>query len=257
MSTHLILVCAILLVLLFVWSFLSGNSCRSLSIVVARYREDISWMSRVKHDVQFFLYLKGPDLTEAEYAFLPPKVEIIRLPNVGRCDHTFLHHIVTHFDTLTDVTVFVSGDGGDARKGPIIQHVIAKAIATMDTVLHGQHMHHVRDDLGPFELKEWTSTSAVNRQGEGASSELLPSPIRPFQAWYDAQFPELRHTPIQVVCWTSNFAVHRRHIQQHPVERYQRILSQLEVHSNPEAGHYMERSWAALFWPYPLRCIQH
>ena len=257
MSTQLILVCAVLLVLLFAWGFLSRNPSGSLSIVVARYREDILWMSRVKHDVQFFLYLKGPDLTDAEQATLPAKVEVIRLPNVGRCDHTFLHHIVSHFDSLTDVTVFVSGDGGDARKGPIIQHVITKAIATMDTILRGQHMHNVRDDLATFELKEWTSTSEVNQQGEGASSELLPAPIRPFHAWYDAQFPELQHTHIQVVCWTSSFAVHRRHIQQHPVERYQRILLQLQVHSKPEVGHYMERSWAALFWPYPLRCARH
>ena len=131
-------------------------------------------MSRLKHDVQFFLYLKGPDLTDAEQATLPAKVEIIRLLNVGRCDHTFLHHIVSHVDSLTDVTVFVSGDGGDTRKGPIIQHVIAKAIATMDPVLCGQHMHNVRDDLATFELKDWTSTSAVNQQGRAHRPSCCP-----------------------------------------------------------------------------------
>ena len=258
MKPHLISVCVVvtfLLVLWFMWRFLWGDAPRSLSIVIARYREDLSWMNGLHRHIRFFLYLKGPDLTDAEREALPPHVCIFRLPNVGRCDHTFLYHIVTQFHTLSEVTVFVSGDGGDARKGPKIQQVITLAAKTMDTVLSGQRMHSVRDDVGAFELDDWTSSSAVNQQGEGALSTLLPAPIRPFNAWYDAQFPELQNTRIQVVCWGSNFAVHRRHIQQHPIQRYQNILSQLEVHSNPEVGHYVERSWAAIFWPYPLRCV--
>jgi len=36
-------------------------------------------------------------------------VRLIHLPNVGRCDHTYAHHLATHYDTFddTDVIVFV------------------------------------------------------------------------------------------------------------------------------------------------------
>ena len=31
--------------------------------------------------------------------------------------------------------------------------------------------------------------------------------------------------------------------------RYEKLLSAVERHSNPEVGHYIERSWAAIFHP--------
>ena len=47
----------------------------------------------------------------------------------------------------------------------------------------------------------------------------------------------------------------RCHIQQHPVEYYKRLRAMLENHSNPEVGHYIERAWGAIFWPYPSECM--
>ena len=79
---------------------------------------------------RFYLYLKGPDLTDRERAELPPNVTVVRLPNVGRCDHTFLYHVCARWTDLEDVTVFVSGDGGDSYKGPKIACVVRHALTT-------------------------------------------------------------------------------------------------------------------------------
>ena len=35
--------------------------------------------------------------------------KIIDLPNVGRCDHTYLYHIVTNYNRLSDIIVFFPG----------------------------------------------------------------------------------------------------------------------------------------------------
>lgn len=68
------------------------------------------------------------------------------------------------------------------------------------------------------------------------------------------RFPHLKmDIPIRVACYQSIFAVHRRHIQQHPVAYYEPLLNDLGIHRNPEVGHYVERAWAAIFWPYPAQ----
>ena len=36
---------------------------------------------------------------------------------------------------------------------------------------------------------------------------------------------------------------------------YQRLERMLDDHPNPEVGHYMERAWGAVFWPYEAECF--
>jgi hypothetical protein len=230
----------------------------SLSMVVARYREDVTWIKDFMDlypNLRVYLYLKGPELTEFERASLPDSVVVRHLPNVGRCDHTFLYHIITEYDCLTDVTVFASGAGSDTRKGPKISRVTRIAAETGDTVFMGLLTNDVAQDHGAFQLDAYISSNEVNRKGEGGLSYIQPSPLRPFGAWYASQFPTLINVPIRVICWMSIFAVHRRHVRQHVIQWYKELEEQIATHSSPEIGHYIERSWAAIFWPYPASCV--
>ena len=203
----------------------------SIAVVVARYRERIDWLGRIADVDRIYLYLKGPELTTEENAALPPNTEVVRLPNVGRCDHTFLFHLYHRWDHLEDVTVFASGDGDDAYKGPKIQCVLRHALETRNTVLGGQAVEDVRTMMANFQLDRWRSTNTVNRNGEGDRDDMLLAGVRPFGAWYAAHFPELADTPIRVLCWRSVFAVSRRHVQQHPPSHYRRFLAELEIGS--------------------------
>jgi hypothetical protein len=45
------------------------------------------------------------------------------------------------------------------------------------------------------------------------------------------------------------FSIDKRDIIQNTVEHYKRFLELVNTHSNPEAGHYIERSWSAIFHP--------
>lgn len=51
----------------------------------------------------------------------------------------------------------------------------------------------------------------------------------------------------------STFAVSREHIHQHPKHWYEKLLAAVSNHSNPEDGHFLERSWVAVFHPIPVR----
>eukprot|EP00928_Gymnodinium_smaydae_P062653 TRINITY_DN4646_c0_g1_i1.p1 TRINITY_DN4646_c0_g1~~TRINITY_DN4646_c0_g1_i1.p1 ORF type:complete len:702 (-),score=97.77 TRINITY_DN4646_c0_g1_i1:121-2226(-) len=67
-----------------------------LEIVLAQYDESITWSD--PYASIRTVYCKGPPPEGAEGC--------VRLPNVGREGHTYLHHIVENYDNLADWTVF-------------------------------------------------------------------------------------------------------------------------------------------------------
>jgi hypothetical protein len=69
-----------------------------IDVVVARYREDISWLSDPVFSAYNVLVYNKYEQTG------------LVLPNVGRESHTYVHHIVQKFDRLADITAFVQGD---------------------------------------------------------------------------------------------------------------------------------------------------
>jgi hypothetical protein len=69
----------------------------SLTMVVARYKENISWVPCLGY--KFVIYNKGPKLG----------MPCIELPNIGREAHSYLYYIVSNYDKLTDFTAFLQG----------------------------------------------------------------------------------------------------------------------------------------------------
>ena len=45
------------------------------------------------------------------------------------------------------------------------------------------------------------------------------------------------------------FSASRDHIKNRGVDFYRELLRELSVSQNPEVGHYVERSWLAIFHP--------
>lgn len=73
-------------------------------LVVARYKEDISWTQHPDFkNIQITVYDKSGDNPTAAYA----------LPNVGNEAHTYLYHMATNYDSLSMYTAFVQGNPFD------------------------------------------------------------------------------------------------------------------------------------------------
>ena len=73
-------------------------------IVVARYNESIDW-------TKFYnciIYNKGDPIENTNTT-----TNVTTLPNVGREGHTYLHHIINNYDTLSDYTMFLQGNPFD------------------------------------------------------------------------------------------------------------------------------------------------
>lgn len=75
----------------------------NVDVVVAAYKEDLSWLSKIRHPV--FLYEKHPYEQEFLHYVTREKLE-----NIGRESHTYLHHIIKYYDDLAPITVFAQGD---------------------------------------------------------------------------------------------------------------------------------------------------
>jgi hypothetical protein len=239
----------LVLILLFATIFLSLRYKEALTdsptieIVVARYAEDLNWLQKAPFNAHpNIIYNKGVD--EEFYTNAHTRA-IVPLKNVGRCDETYLNHIVNHYSDLADITVFLPGSADMEDKMPKAMTILENVEEHMDTVFLAWTYNNVREELYDFHLDEWKASGTKNSQ-LNPETKLELSAIRPFGKWYEAHFD----WDVQHVSYFGILAISKRDILNHPIEYYQRILSQLQNSSNPEIGHYVERSWEAIFYKF-------
>ena len=78
----------------------------NIEIVIARYNEDLSWMNNSPfNEFKYTIYNKGFN-NNFEQKYIN---KVITLPNIGRCDHTFLYHVTENYINLSNITVFFPG----------------------------------------------------------------------------------------------------------------------------------------------------
>ena len=74
-------------------------------LVVAKYHEDLGWLSEVPVEIKVYVYDKGDSSSDIQHT----GYEYMRIANEGRDPGTFLRHIVEHYGELDDWTYFVQG----------------------------------------------------------------------------------------------------------------------------------------------------
>lgn len=204
---------------------------RKIDIVVARYKEDISWVP--KNVGNLIVYNKGPDnLT----------VHSIPLKNIGRDAHTYLTHIVNNYNSLADVTVFIPGSGNNIHKRGRIDRLFGYVFSDrLDNCVIGSS-----EPIDyQFHIDQYASTSSENYNGK---DQLSLCPIRPYGKWHEMV---VGSRWANFISFNLISAFSRDTIRQYPIEFYQKILSYVSKDENSECIHYIERSWASIFWPYP------
>jgi hypothetical protein len=215
---------------------------KNIQVVTAVYNEDMDWLKEEPFNgLNIICYNKGKnDLKHCE----TPNCKIIDLPNVGRCDHTYLHHIIENYDNLAPVTMFIPGSWKDSAKRWKTLDIIEEARNNKNTNIPSEGVNSI-DDLWGFQLEEWTSSNHKNRE-RNETSVLEPCPQRPFGVWFKHNFPD---TTFKKVQYGGIFAVSSDDIRKNTVEHYKKFIKYLDSHSNPEAGHYIERAWHYIISP--------
>lgn len=256
------------------------SRARTLEVVVAHYAEDLSFLREdpfaefwADPTVLLTVYGKGPGRggVHASHVHaprgvptrLPPHaITWSHLPNVGRCDHTYVYHITHRYADalLADVTLFLPGSSrplgprtGDAaapamyhnphgwpydRKCHRTRHLLDHMRVRRDTMVvyepSGSHMYDFRMDA-------YRATHAANFT-VNPDVDVLPAPVRPYGAWF-AAYCSAREPLPERTSYLGEFAAARGHLLARPLALWRALEDQLAAHHSPEAGHYVERAW--------------
>lgn len=229
----------------------TASSTGGVRLVVSRFAENVDFL----HDTPPFnrfrnvtIYNKGAPLTDikARYA------NIVDLPNIGRCDHTALHHIIENYDNLDDVTVFLPAS--------LMSHSYKRLHATylltrkMDGNSHFVDYGFLMSQPIRKRFRNLVTSGTykcIDPANAAANTDTRLQPATPpaFIDWMDTHLPGRNS---QTASWYFIFMVSKRDILSNPRSFYQRLIKQLEVGPNPAAGHYFERAWPAIFNINPI-----
>jgi hypothetical protein len=210
---------------------------KTIEFVVANYEERLDWINEIPE--QFYtkltIYNKG---SAKNYKF--PKMSSVNLPNVGHCDHTYLYHVVHNYNNLADITIFLPGS---VWTQPYKKESANKMISFIDihkkaTLVCADNPENHKN----FFINEYEVQSPENSRFS-SQQELTPAAIRPLGKWFEAHFPGEKH---QCVSFYGIVSATREGIHKRPKEFYEGLLNEVSIPS-PEAGHFIERTWANIF----------
>ena len=220
-----------------------GKGRPKIELVVARYNEDLHWLKQSPFsNYSVVCYNKGPN----DAFYHSPKMKTVHVKNVGRCDHTYLYHIVKNYDQLAEITLFLPGSVNMPHKMKKALQQIQEVEKHKTTVFLGRHYPEgVFEKCKDFQLDHWVASDKTNQQ-INQESHLKKANPRPFGRWYQKHFQDLH---VEYISHFGILGISRDHIVQHPKSYYETLLKELDNDSNPEVGHYFERAWAAVFSP--------
>lgn len=217
---------------------------KNIDIIVSRYNEDLEWMNEEPFNkFQYIVYNKG---LNDEFCKNNVK-EIINLPNLGKCDHTYLYHVVNNYDNLADIIIFFPGSlNAEYKKQKavkILNYVISSGYN--NAFFLGNYQNDIFETFKDFKLDDWKTSDEKNYK-LNSESQLQLCRLRPYGKWYRYFFGNIK---AKWNTYLGIFSIDKKDIVQHPRQRYELLVNTLSSHSNPEAGHYIERSWGAIFYP--------
>jgi len=202
-------------------------------LIIARYNEDLEWLTKYK-DFKITVYNKGESSLENTF------FKVINLENKGRESHTWLYHIVNNYYHLNEINIFLQGKIDDlncmAYENP---NDYLKEINKYGFSVSRYGL------LGPF---HWDWNVKINKdiryKKQWENNEISRSKIG-FRNFAKNLFPEI---PLFVATsYSGCFAVKKEVIQKNTLLFYQQLLDVLSQNKNPIEGHYMERLWCYIF----------
>lgn len=220
-------------------------------IVIARYNETLEWVH--DHPFQHYDYIVYNKSDNRNFEITSKCTNIIQLPNVGREPHTYLYHIIQNYDNLKDITIFLSGSIDSPNKYDRAKRLMLEIPTSQSSVLSGFFQSTtILRGLGGFYVDEYACTNERNRVSH-PESKIQVSKLRPYGYWYVSTFGDNEHS--RFATYNSMFAIRKTDILQHPKSYYEKLIRQIDNHSNPEESHYFERSWEVVF--YPLKNVKY
>ena len=241
-----VIIVIIIIILLRIKSLEHMETNIKITLVISRYNEDLEWLKEEPFNkYPVIIYNKGIN----NNYYIPPNAITYKLPNVGRCDHTYLYHIIKYYDLLEGNIIFLPGSNNIKYKMKKSLKLIKYIEMLNKTVFIGYYFDNVKKNLYNFKLSNYIATNSNNAK-LNPEKKLTLSPIRPFGKWYDHHFGDMK---INYVSYYGIIGINSEDILQHPKSYYENLIKDVSTSSNPEAGHYFERAWNAIFYSNDIK----
>jgi len=206
----------------------------TVRVIIAKYKENVSWADALGYD--YIVYDKSDE----------PDTKSMPLANIGREAHTYLTHIVRHYDQLAPMNVFLQGDPFDhiAEQGKgsvaLLRSMLEPIVERM-VPFKGLAWFKLKSDaLGnPHELNKPENEGRWPGWGRDIPVGMV------FEHIFDAVMPK------EIICRapTGNFCVTGERIRTRPKSFYAYCLQLVEAdpHDEYNTGHAFERLWQHIF----------
>lgn len=189
-----------------------GKDCQ---IVTTRYDEGLSWIEPyLDYTV---IYNKGNDNLPYPY---------IRLKNIGLEHHSWVHHIVTNYDNLTDYLIFLQGSPH--------YHFIGNIERFLDCFLDPEKRKKIQvEDREYIPLTDWFTTERVD------CTEVYETYLELFGE--PPSFTKFEYATCGQFCISS------KRIRYYPKSFYERYLNIFERKNNLDYAYTAERMWSLFY----------
>jgi hypothetical protein len=222
----------------------------NMSFIVSKFNENVSY---IQYFNNVFLYDKNPVNSENFYKYIKPDIKYEHLLNVGRESHTYIYHIIKHYDNLSDINIFMSASTltfSNMYKVDLYKKLLYIYYKTKDTVFF-RNPKNLLESFIDFKINKYSTKSKENNCFDNYD-ELTESIDGNYGNWYIKNFG---FRNVNYGSYGGILLLHKRHILQHPKKYYEDLISYLDKSNSPEEGHYFERAWGAVFYPIDEKCI--
>ena len=216
-------------------------------LVVARFKEDVSWVNDCP--IPVCLYNKCAGWNPIEFG---DHVVERWLPNKGREAGTYLHHIVTNYNDLAEWTNFVQGK-------PHSTDLLGRlSVSYTDSTSLSRHykLEWPGPNVTDHDLVEWHGGYEVrygdaHYHGDRTPEENAPWLNLVWSTWFSSAQPQNWHYG-----YGAEMAVPRHRIQARPLSFWKRALEACLASphddksywaGNPASGYAFELIWRYLF----------
>jgi len=235
---------------------------QEICIVVARFYESVEWL-KAYADIAI-VYNKGSPIKES--------LKVDKLGNIGREGHTYLHHIITQYNSHTDYTIFLHAD--PFPHNPTILYGIDNYERTLDIqplglrYLHDKNIppHKLIEDnktCTEFGLEYLTIAIDGNLRTPLYDDEGIDNIVIQYRHCNrnsDETIVEnfLRRATIPskgvdrtLFSYAGLFSVKRHLLLQYNLNQYDKLMSALLEHDwqGSAEGYVLERLWLYIFTP--------
>jgi len=243
----------------------SNNKDIKINMVISHCDKPLNWIfekdfspTRYKID-EVFVYTKcGNEVIGA-----PPDATIVELENVGRCDHTYAHHLSSTYESFSKqnsekIIVLFMKDNPQRSEWwakRTLDYTIDIAIANGFACIEQEYLfgdkiipsyYHLNQKWREFAMKD-----GYVREKDRDKTDLFVSSYTNLGQWVDSLAlnrlsPAEQKMRLIPVCYGGVFAVTSHQIVSNEREDYEKIERSLSRGDNIEEGHFCERVWGGL-----------